>query len=302
MPKPIQLHIPTPCHENWATMQPAEKGRHCAACQKTVIDFTGMSDAQLIHYFSQPNQPSVCGRLAPDQLHRNLLPPPARNGWHGWHWLLAGLLFTSDDSTPRPPAGPPSEQHQTQNSPEIINGEIVPAPLKRSQPRKLKRENNLSIGTLAIIIPDSSWQPQAHLPNKVTPLRTAQEDSLVAYTGGIAVATEPKIDTLTQIKEILTDTLRAIGLLPKNELKLYPNPAPSGATIHLEWNLHPGTYQGTLFTIAGNLIQARTFELTGAGQTDHWQLPTTMAAGIYILKITQPDGKRSVTRKLVIQK
>jgi hypothetical protein len=70
----------------------------------------------------------------------------------------------------------------------------------------------------------------------------------------------------------------------------------------MEWNLYPGTYQGTLFTIAGNRIQARIFELTGPSQTDYWQLPTTMAAGIYILKITQPDGKRSVTRKLVIQK
>ncbi|HMI62336.1 MAG TPA: hypothetical protein VK518_15565, partial [Puia sp.] len=64
MSKPFQLQIPTPCHESWANMQPSDKGRHCAACQKTVVDFTAMSDTEIIRYLSRASQ-HICGRLAP---------------------------------------------------------------------------------------------------------------------------------------------------------------------------------------------------------------------------------------------
>ena len=89
MPKPLQLHIPTPCHEDWTKMAPAEQGRHCTACQKTVVDFTGMSDTEIIRHMAHARS-GVCGRLAPDQVHRNLVPmsPVQRNGGKGWQWLL----------------------------------------------------------------------------------------------------------------------------------------------------------------------------------------------------------------------
>ena len=54
MSKKIQLHIPTPCHENWDNMNPVDKGRFCMSCQKKVIDFTGMNDEQLIAYLKKP--------------------------------------------------------------------------------------------------------------------------------------------------------------------------------------------------------------------------------------------------------
>lgn len=36
------LHIPTPCHENWDAMTPAGNGRHCASCNHQVIDVASM--------------------------------------------------------------------------------------------------------------------------------------------------------------------------------------------------------------------------------------------------------------------
>ena len=51
MSKKFQLQIPEPCHESWEKMNPVEQGRFCNSCQKAVIDFTGMSDAQLNRLF-----------------------------------------------------------------------------------------------------------------------------------------------------------------------------------------------------------------------------------------------------------
>lgn len=50
-----------PCHENWKQMTVVEQGRYCQSCCKTVTDFTGMSNAQIIKHLSIKD--NVCGRL-----------------------------------------------------------------------------------------------------------------------------------------------------------------------------------------------------------------------------------------------
>jgi hypothetical protein len=91
----IQLTIPQPCHENWNQMTPQTQGRFCGSCAKTVIDFSAMTDAQLIHYFTNLKQENVCGRMHPDQLDRSIeLPAPPQKKWMlYWQYLLAMLLF-----------------------------------------------------------------------------------------------------------------------------------------------------------------------------------------------------------------
>ena len=46
-PASIQITIPSPCSQNWDEMIQGDTGRHCTHCQKTVIDFTSWSDANL---------------------------------------------------------------------------------------------------------------------------------------------------------------------------------------------------------------------------------------------------------------
>ena len=67
--KKFQLTIPKPCHENWEAMTPAEKGKFCGACQKTVIDFSNMGDREVAQYFKKPAG-NLCGRFHADQLER----------------------------------------------------------------------------------------------------------------------------------------------------------------------------------------------------------------------------------------
>ncbi len=68
----MKIIISNPCHENWEGMTPQEKGRFCSVCSKTVRDFTGSSDREVLKAFSRPED-DICGRFNETQLNRNLL-------------------------------------------------------------------------------------------------------------------------------------------------------------------------------------------------------------------------------------
>ncbi|MFA6152784.1 MAG: hypothetical protein WC716_15780 [Chitinophagaceae bacterium] len=66
------LHIPELCHENWNEMTPESKGRFCGSCQKTVVDFTKMSDEQVKNYLLDKKNKNTCGRFYATQIGRPL--------------------------------------------------------------------------------------------------------------------------------------------------------------------------------------------------------------------------------------
>jgi CarboxypepD_reg-like domain/Secretion system C-terminal sorting domain len=96
MAKKLQLQVPVPCHENWEKMTNAEKGRFCSSCQKTVIDFSNMSDREIALFFKKPWTGSVCGRFMEDQLNREMEIPRKRIPWvnYFFQFLLPGFLLS----------------------------------------------------------------------------------------------------------------------------------------------------------------------------------------------------------------
>lgn len=83
MSRPVALTIPQPCHESWATMTPTAQGRHCAACNKVVLDFTQKTDAEILAALKQASAP--CGRFRADQLNRTMVAPVAPTPrWRTW--------------------------------------------------------------------------------------------------------------------------------------------------------------------------------------------------------------------------
>ncbi|WP_400192667.1 carboxypeptidase-like regulatory domain-containing protein [Hymenobacter sp. B81] len=92
MPRPtVSLAVPQPCSESWAAMSPAAGGRHCAACQKVVIDFTQKTDAELLAFLRQRPGPT-CGRFAAGQLNRPLQPAVTPAPWRSWLAAAVTLL------------------------------------------------------------------------------------------------------------------------------------------------------------------------------------------------------------------
>lgn len=88
MKKQIQVFIPKPCHENWQAMTPTQQGRYCAACSKQVIDFTMLTDQEILNHFEKAAG-KTCGRFSDDQLQRPLV---LRKDEKKKTWWLALLM------------------------------------------------------------------------------------------------------------------------------------------------------------------------------------------------------------------
>ncbi len=74
--QPFIIKIHQPCGEDWHKMTPVEQGRHCAVCQKNLVDFSVFSDEEIIARIQKSNGP-VCGRFLNTQLNRALEQPEA---------------------------------------------------------------------------------------------------------------------------------------------------------------------------------------------------------------------------------
>ncbi|WP_204344792.1 energy transducer TonB [Psychroserpens algicola] len=62
------ITIPKPCHENWSTMTPNDKGRFCQSCSKTVVDFTQMDTNDIQEFIHKNKHQRICGHIKQKQL------------------------------------------------------------------------------------------------------------------------------------------------------------------------------------------------------------------------------------------
>ena len=88
------VSLANPCHENWDQMSAAQQGRHCNACAKTVVDFTLMTDTQVVDYFLKRKGEEICGRFLPGQLETPVTPYVPVKRKISWYWnYFIGLLL-----------------------------------------------------------------------------------------------------------------------------------------------------------------------------------------------------------------
>ncbi len=87
----VQFTIPEPCNVPWDGMTPVDSGRrHCASCDKVIVDFSKMSDDELMLYFRH-SKGKVCGRFDNRQLDRRMPLLPERSQKARW-WRALALL------------------------------------------------------------------------------------------------------------------------------------------------------------------------------------------------------------------
>ena len=77
MKRKATISIPEPCDQKWSNMTPNLNGRHCDKCDVTLLDFSILTDAQIIERLRQSGP--VCVRARENQLARPLSGYPEYN-------------------------------------------------------------------------------------------------------------------------------------------------------------------------------------------------------------------------------
>ena len=101
MKKHYSVSIPKPCHEDWNTMTPKQKGRFCDSCAKTVVDFTKMNTPEIQDFIHKNKRNRICGHFKQTQLDSININIPSRIliQQHSFHKLfLLALLITMGSS------------------------------------------------------------------------------------------------------------------------------------------------------------------------------------------------------------
>jgi hypothetical protein len=68
-------------------MTPTADGRHCGSCQHEVVDFSRMTEAQVLAWLDRPRTGIVCGFFRAGQF-----APPAMPRWRRWLVAVVALL------------------------------------------------------------------------------------------------------------------------------------------------------------------------------------------------------------------
>jgi CarboxypepD_reg-like domain len=86
------LSIDKPCKKEWTSMSQSDDGRFCSHCSKSVVDFTQLTDSQVVKIIEQ-NSGKLCGRLSQEQLKRTIQIYQPKNTARLYKILAGVFLF-----------------------------------------------------------------------------------------------------------------------------------------------------------------------------------------------------------------
>ncbi|MBP6430523.1 MAG: carboxypeptidase-like regulatory domain-containing protein [Ferruginibacter sp.] len=202
----VQLSIPKPCHQNWDKMTPTQQGRFCNACAKQVVDFTTMSDGEVLNFFLKNKTENVCGRTLPQQLNRVLEAPKPIIPNKLWYWkyaAAAGLLLIGEEGMGQQQSlnTIPTISQQT-NTVENIRGEIVVS-AKQLVKGTVKNISGDPVPFATIGVSGINYKTQADANGNFSILARINKDKLKVFASGYEVK-ELDINRQTEVIIVLT--------------------------------------------------------------------------------------------------
>lgn len=209
MPTSLTLNIAEPCHENWQNMTPQEQGRFCGSCQKIVVDFSLMTDKEILDYFSKASQ-HVCGRFSNDQLNKELkaTEKKKRFSWaYVWNVILATLLMTEASAQVKPKPKKPvtintwegRKMGKVVYMPDEPVDAVIPVETKG---KVVDAQNNQPVVGASISIKGASGGTMADTSGNFR-LKVEKKNSLVLEFSAVGYETQTRvIDDLTNWQDI----------------------------------------------------------------------------------------------------
>lgn len=312
--KKIHLSIPKPCHEDWDAMTQADKGRFCGSCQKTVIDFTGMSDRQLVAFFKKPPS-SVCGRVYNDQLHRDIVIPGKRIPWMRYFFQFtwpAFVLFLKSCGVKDNVKGKvkiESGKNISKQEPIEIVGMMFPeiTTVDTSKPvakkpvvkgelmgdvQRVQEIDSVETVTGSIVQEIDT----AYKPMDTVFIQAYETKAVQIMMGGISVC---RVEKVEQEKDSAAENVKI-----NKEIKFmaYPNPVRAGSSLNVSFESSEDLPQLVqLLSSSGQLISQTKQNEKRFNRVINLQIPSNVSPGIYFLKmVTKNKGVK--TAKIIVEK
>lgn len=339
MSKKFELQIAEPCHEEWDKMTPGDKGRFCDSCQKTVYDFTGMSDAQLIAFFKKPTG-SVCGRFYNDQLERDFEIPRKKLPWVKYLFQFAipvfltsvrthaqGILILNEKITPTIYSNCPKElagrvgeviavADEVRFSGKVIDENAVGIPFASVSVK------GTNVGTTCDSTGFFELTCKGHAQKIIVivssvgyttvekQINTAKDSSTEIILQTYAALSGEVVVTCSSRTRLGGATIRTTRVTYMEKLKIFfksdsvrifPNPAKAGSETKIEWrNADAGEYKIDLYGLHGQLIKSSFAKIESEINSFTFHIPA-ITPGSYLLRMTNKKSGKKHSEKIIIQ-
>jgi len=335
MKQPLLIHIPKPCHENWNAMTPEQQGRYCAACATTVIDFSVMTDHDILKYMTS-NTGNMCGRFSNDQLDRVLKDTPVKKKKIG-QWLVAfagslltGSLFSNKGMSQGTPAmvGKMAVSYDTaknttvKGKPVMIKGQVKATDTSAIKHAVIK---DTVTGNKVHCNRDGKFVMEKHsLSDTVTASAEGYESrvvpvSMLTNNSDTAIILNklptPSLNS-EHYDEVLVgslggfktykviskpDTISVIARKVFNNyfFKVTPNPVNANGELTVTIS-KAGNYKVELFDNNGKLMHIQEAEVVVKGGRVQLHVPAIAAKGVYYIRLTDAVTGKEYVDKIVV--
>jgi Secretion system C-terminal sorting domain len=269
MSKYITINIPEGCTQDWNMMEQRNEGKHCNSCQKTVIDFTLMTDTQLANFFKK-NTSNVCGRFYDDQLDRQITIPKRELPLLKYFFTitLPAFLF--------------SQKSLGQNNFKKQKTVLVKQQIKAKEivcyVEKIPKEIKDSVVNLEEIFVTSG----------------INQGRVKHVTGVIATSYSKSVSIISpsKIKPIVNENL--------NVINIFPNPISQNSKLNISWKDNISSNQFVeIFNANGSLIQKEMVVVSSKTQNAFVWLKQ-MQVGFYIIKITDTKTRLQLSKEFIV--
>jgi hypothetical protein len=337
----IQLNIDKPCHENWDNMHPNKDGRHCMSCQKTVVDFSNMTDREILDYISNAGS-DICGRADRMQLNRSLRENNLRKRF-SWRyiWNLVIVVFVlagkakaqggiKFHKVAQVKKDRPEEEICLIRKPNFITGTVKNAMTGESIPFAtvmIKGKQNgvstdsagkfrleiplLGQGTDLVVSSTGFESGSVNIKDsdkseQVIHLSPSAQELdkvlVVGYPGTRCTLVMGGLYSGVKVSPLEKVKREVNELLPKKDVLVFPNPIDAGNNILVALQLkEAGQYRAGLIDASGKVLWMQTLNMKEPAYKMSIPTNSNWSAGVYWLRITGRHTRKIYTGKVVLQ-
>lgn len=336
MNKHLEINVPKPCHESWGEMTPEAKGRFCGSCAKVVVDFSVMTDNEVLNYLNK-NTGSTCGRFSNDQLNRSLVETQLQPNktWRYWLASITSLFVMSKQSNAQSQANTKQligdTTIVTNDFKDIVVGKVAVKPNENKVVGRVVDEHDKPLQGASVIIKNTrtgvATDADGNFSLKVNKDKVTIVVSYIGYTSKefevvangeirpiklamsevvtsgyyVVVKSANKRKSQTEKKPLIDTLAQCVSkVIDGKAFTVYPNPAIANGIINIAIK-EAGNYEVQILDNQSKPLLVKTLNTQTSKQSIQLNLPSGVSQGINYVRLVNTLTRKQWVDKIVVQ-